>query len=336
MQHQMNLGHERDRARRIIDAAHALEPTIAGHREPAPEHLAQVMDRAFSSTSTGRGWSDREGHEAIETAVVIHLVEHGRAIWRKARDEWDMVLRLDELDQAQVQAGGSSAEQRRHQHFSTPLGLAMVLVEAADLKSGDAVLEPSAGLGAMVALANARTPGLRWHLNEIEPVRHEILRELFPDAEHTCHDASEPVFGREAFEAVVMNPPFSRSAQANRRRRAEDTRHVAAAGQALRGTGRIACLTSRSAAPGQPEWDHLVGHDSRLTTIWSRTISDRAFRTRGIKVATRLSVVERESAYANRPWTTRDDETLDPEDAMGAVLTTLAHRYEPVPASSFT
>lgn len=70
-----------------------------------------------------------------------------------------------------------SEEQVEHQQFSTPLGLAWLAAHFADIQPDDVVLEPSAGTG-MLGVCARHAGSL--HLNEIDPVRQEILRHLFP------------------------------------------------------------------------------------------------------------------------------------------------------------
>ncbi|MFX7768537.1 hypothetical protein ABTK15_21250, partial [Acinetobacter baumannii] len=65
-----------------------------------------------------------------------------------------------------------SEEQIAHQHFSTPLSLAWLAARMAMIGPDDSVLEPSAGTG---MLAHWAGEGRALHLNELDPVRAEIL-----------------------------------------------------------------------------------------------------------------------------------------------------------------
>ena len=205
------------------------------------------------------------------------------------------------------------------------------MAEAAELRPQDRALEPSAGLGVLVALANARCPGMRWHINEIEPVRHEILKTVFPQATHTSVDAAnlkEELDEGAQFDIVVMNPPFS--ARANGKRKGgEDIRHLASGLSVTRQRGRVVALTGQQAHPGHSAWDSEVTQRHNATLVWSKKLNKKLWKKRKVTVETRVSVVERESAHENCGWTEERDETAnEASELVGFALTDLASRSD--------
>ena len=76
-----------------------------------------------------------------------------------------------------------SEEQVRLQQFSTPLPLAYAALQAAAIRPGDVVLEPSAGTGMLAVMAECalgKGAAGNLHLNEIAQTRARLLTRLFP------------------------------------------------------------------------------------------------------------------------------------------------------------
>lgn len=105
-----------------------------------------------------------------------------------------------------------SQEQIELQQFSTPARIAYLAALAGTIASTDLVLEPSAGTGLLAAFAH-RTSA-RLVLNEIDPVRAEMLAAAFPGVAVTRHDGElihDLLAPNIRPTAVLINPPFSRS-----------------------------------------------------------------------------------------------------------------------------
>ena len=119
--------------------------------------------------------------------------------------------------------------------FFTPPALAAEIVQMADIKRGMRVLEPSAGEGAILREA-MRVGGICWAV-EIDPAHCKKLTELLHPS-GVCKPSdflSCPVPGRgfEAFDRVVMNPPFAMQA---------DIKHVTHAFDFLKSGGRLVAI----------------------------------------------------------------------------------------------
>jgi len=103
-----------------------------------------------------------------------------------------------------------SREQNIWQQFSTPPAIAYLLAYLLNLKSGDQILEPSAGTGSLAVWASGL--GLQAHTNEIDPRRRQLLEILrfqptSPNAEF-INDFLPDYFSANV---LMMNPPFSSS-----------------------------------------------------------------------------------------------------------------------------
>ncbi|MEL6487504.1 MAG: hypothetical protein AAFQ13_10230, partial [Pseudomonadota bacterium] len=123
----------------------------------------------------------------------------------------DDIARISKLAEALPTQTVRSEDQIRWQQFSTPADLAALMVQVAQPRAEDVVLEPSAGHGMLVAML---PPVAALHLNEIDPKRRDKLIALFPEAALTDHDGPMltsllPPTLRPSL--ILMNPPFARS-----------------------------------------------------------------------------------------------------------------------------
>ena len=103
-----------------------------------------------------------------------------------------MLRMLETLAALEPSQTRRSEHQLKYQQFSTPLPLAYAALQAAMIRPGDVVLEPSAGTGmlavmAQCALGEDSTAAL--HLNEIAAVRAGLLAGLFPGSTVHRHNA---------------------------------------------------------------------------------------------------------------------------------------------------
>lgn len=119
--------------------------------------------------------------------------------------------------------------------FDTPDHLAELLAADADIMPGHFVLEPSAGLGRLVAAAAAR--GGRVKAFELDPKRFATLvkRDMI-EGEPTDFLTVNPD-NEIKYDRVLMNPPFARQV---------DIDHVLHAAKFVRSGGRLVSVMSSS------------------------------------------------------------------------------------------
>jgi hypothetical protein len=161
----------------LAEAARSLMPHIAGGQKLTRMVLNAAMETATGSTSASGVWSQRDSFQMLEMVVIQSLREQS-----VPSTVVQALSFLNDLEARLPTQTVRSEEQIEHQHFSTPLGLAWLAAHLADIQPDDRVLEPSAGTG-MLAIWARHAATL--HLNEIDPVRQEILRHLFPTAQVT-------------------------------------------------------------------------------------------------------------------------------------------------------
>ena len=117
------------------------------------------------------------------------------------------------------------------QLFPTPPEIARQVVELADLRPGQNVLEPSAGTGRLLDAIAKAGGGVNVYAVEINAALAEALRGRVTD--YRCADFLSLNGELGAFDRIVMNPPFVNGA---------DIRHIEHARAKLKPGGRLVAI----------------------------------------------------------------------------------------------
>ena len=287
----------------LLAAARTLLPVLEAGRPLDASALRHAMTGAFDASDAEGAWIWKDAYEAAEATLVLFLQRYGRAMRREAGaapgGSAAMLGMLETLAALEPSQTRRSEEQLQYQQFSTPLPLAYAALQAAAIRPGDVVLEPSAGTGmlavmAQCALGNGAAGAL--HLNELAATRAGLLAGLFPDCGVTRHNA-ETIRDRlpELRPTVVlMNPPFSASPGVDRIRHDADLRHIRSAFSMLPPGGRLVAISSAHCAPGDAAWvDAFASLDPPAHVAFTAPIHGRAYARRGTTFDTRLTVIDR-------------------------------------------
>ena len=168
------------------------------------QHVNKILE------ALGGKWNRGQGCHVFETKDVESLVE-------------DVLI-----------TGYVVNTKKSFDFFETPAKVAQQVISAAWIKAGQAVLEPSAGKGALAKLARLTAPSATFALVEIQPDNCAILKaDGFKDVIQA--DFMDLDFGVTQFDRVIMNPPFSRK---------QDIRHVTKAYSLLKKGGRLVAIMS--------------------------------------------------------------------------------------------
>ena len=325
----------------LLTAARSLLPVLEAGRELDARTLREAMTAAFGASDADGAWLWKDSYETAEAALVLFLQRYGRAMRREAGagpgGPAAMLRMLETLAALEPSQTRRSEEQLRYQQFSTPLPLAYAALQAAMIRPGDVVLEPSAGTGmlavmAQLALGNAAAGALQ--LNEIAATRAGLLAGLFPGSTVTRHNA-ESIRDRlpELRPTVVlMNPPFSASPGVERIRHHVDLHHIRSAFSMLPPGGRLVAISSAHCVPGDAAWeDAFASLDPPAHAVFTTPIDGRAYARRGTTFDTRLTVLDRGGekparVYAGHP-------VRDASHLLDVVTSTVPARrpIEPVP-----
>lgn len=134
----------------------------------------------------------------------------------------------------QIANGENRNLKKEFQFFATPDNLANRLVELADIKDGQMILEPSAGQGAIIrAIQGKLSPYTNIYAFEAMPLNQNFLKKI----------ASCELLGSDFllecetyFDRIVANPPFSKN---------QDIDHVMHMYKHLKEGGRLVSIMSR-------------------------------------------------------------------------------------------
>lgn len=162
---------------------------------------------------------------------------------------------------------------KQFQYFPTPKELACKMVEMADIKPGDVLLEPSAGQGAIVDEFPKRNP---YVLIELNPSNHKVLLNKGYSAALCDFLTHVPP---EKYDKIIMNPPFTKQ---------QDVDHILHAFEILSPSGTLVSVVSES--PFFRENKKSVAFREFLEQNAAEVIinNDNAFKESGTMVKTRI------------------------------------------------
>ena len=247
--------------------------------------LFSAMTDLYGSGSAEGNWTQRDAYDLLEAALTRYLA-------RSYRDpQLDDIEQITRITAALPTHTVRSEEQIRFQQFSTPAELAALVVNLAQPRASDIVLEPSAGHGSLVSML---PPVASLHLNELDSKRRNKLQKLFPDAEITGVDGAMLTSAIDHSlrpTLILMNPPFSRS-QGRGADHFAAIRHLRSALAKLAPGGRLVAI--------MPDW---FTTSAKLAKIYEETFANCAVRTscrleqcyqkQGTSVAVRLYVADK-------------------------------------------
>jgi predicted RNA methylase len=269
-----------DRAANLLSAARALAPHLFRGRALERRVVSAVLTTAFGATDAEGAWDWRDAYDAIEAAMVLQVRRLAPQLSRLEDAPADIVAALADLSALGLTHTRRSEQQLALDQFSTPAPLASLVVLAAQVRPGDRVLEPSAGVGMIAAVAEACGGALV--LNELSDRRAGLLDGLFAAASRTRLDGAHladllPDAGQ--FHAVVMNPPFAALGS-----------HLLAALQCLADGGRL-CAIVPAAALADRGLLAMLCRQGRV--VGALALPNGAFAKHGTSVNTGLLVVDR-------------------------------------------
>jgi len=282
MAHQSpKLGREISSQARLREALSEIAKMIED-RPLTSSSLARIMREIFGGSDAGGAWSWRMAYDMMQVAAVMEIIR---------TDGADASASARHLASRLLTETRRSEEQVRLQQFSTPLPYAALCTQAAAIRAGDTVFEPSAGTGALAGFASRSGAGLM--LNEIDPFRRALLEAVFGreatgfDAEHIDDLLTAP----DLPGVIVMNPPFASSVDRSRDRHIA-AKHLIGAAKRLAAGGRLVAIMPTGFSP-----ERDAAHWARACAIakprLAVTIPGHIYRKLGTTVETQLMVFDK-------------------------------------------
>lgn len=297
-----------------INLGMPTRPVAATQIEGRIYRTGQASDAIFRYMTTGTSWEAStfasKIAERAATAENLALGEEARGLKQsfidayneaepmqasredgKGGKERDQALsqNITPFDKAKTfywaqQKNTKRRDQREGQdYFATPEPVGLKMVEWANIKPGDKVLEPSAGHGAIARFFPAQSD-----VTMVEPSYDLSQRAALANGTaRIINGRFEDLSRANKFDAIVMNPPFGTGGKTA-------YEHLAKAAKHLRQGGRLVALVPRGGI-SERRFDQFFGGDeakgldlvARIKMPWV------TFERAGTKVATEVLVFER-------------------------------------------
>ena len=214
---------------------------------------------------------DGKGGKALDRSKAQQLTE-----WDKAKAYYYGTKKQG--------SGRSSAGREGTDYFATPEPVGLKMVEMANIRPGEDVLEPSGGHGAIA----------RWFPDDtknkaIEPSADLASKLSLRFSGDVMTGMFEDHHIVNKYDAIVMNPPYGHGGKT-----AAD--HVGKAGAHLRDGGRIVALIPTGPAADK-QFDKLLSSDAMkdIYTVADIKMPSVTFERAGTKVSTRILVLEKQT-----------------------------------------
>ncbi len=308
------------RSKAVLRAAELLLPGLARGERIDARCLRRAMQTAFGGSDADGSWDWKTAYEACEIAAVLFLTKYGPAMIKASSGMptamLPMVAKVAALLPSHTRR---SLESQSFQQFSTPLPLALAAVAAAQVTAADRVLEPSAGTGSLAVFAELAGGSLL--LNELAASRAALLDLVFTGLTVTRFDAAQIDDHLDVAivpSVVLMNPPFSATANVDRPLADTTLRHVSSALARLGEGGRLVAITAASFAPDNPTWtDAFVHLQEHGRLVFSAAIDGAVYARQGTTTATRMLVIDKQRATDPRVFPQSAGMAPDVETLLG-------------------
>ncbi|RJE87179.1 strawberry notch-like NTP hydrolase domain-containing protein [Paracoccus onubensis] len=289
------LDHDAETAACVFAAAGLLLPHLERGQRVDAATLRGAMEAAFGASDATGAWTWKVAYDACEAATVLFLRKYGKALFRKAGSPAAILPHLGKIAGLMPTHTRRSEEAQTFQQFSTPIPLGFAAMTAAAITPADRVLEPSAGTGLLVILAEIAGGSLL--LNELAETRAGLLSSLFPALSVTRLDAAQIDDHLDPGlvpTVVLMNPPFSVVANVEGRMADAAFRLVASALARLAPGGRLVAITGASFAPDNPAWTaSWTRLQERGRVSFSAAVDGSVYAKHGTTIDTRLTVIDK-------------------------------------------
>ena len=127
----------------LIAVGHQIARLLAEETQVNAAVISQLMSREMGGTDANGRWQWKDAYEAVEIGLVLHLRKHGKQIL--SCDRHQALQWLSELQAKLPTHTRRSEDSYLYQQFSTPLAMGYAVSRAAQLRSGDTVLELTGG-----------------------------------------------------------------------------------------------------------------------------------------------------------------------------------------------
>lgn len=210
----------------------------------------KICEAHFGGTRAAGTFDARDAFDALELGVNLYLLDQGKAFVE--RNPQQVLTELRDLIRRLPTQADRTEEQQLFQQFSTVPTESYAAFAATGLKTGDILLEPSAGTAGLALWA--KMAGIETHVNEISERRAGILKIIGFNSIHrqdaqflndTLDQSVKP-------SVILMNPPFSSTGGRTRNRTKYGAEHITDALLRLKDGGRLVAIVGEGMAFDKP------------------------------------------------------------------------------------
>ncbi|OFY43972.1 MAG: hypothetical protein A2X18_07535 [Bacteroidetes bacterium GWF2_40_14] len=181
----------------------------------------------------------------------------------------------------QIANGENRNIKKEYQFFATPSDIADWLVELAQIKSDDIILEPSAGQGAIIEAILRTNPQASVFAIELMDTNSIIL-----NRKGFNHEKGDflAIPNQPVYDKIIANPPFSKN---------QDIDHIRRMYDLLKFGGRIVSVASKhwQFASGKKETEFRYWLSNMGATV--HEISEGSFKDSGTMVASCIIIIDK-------------------------------------------
>ena len=231
-----------DKSKGTKTIAKFVKARLESGKKISAAELVKVANVAFGGTMADNAYSIKDAYDAMELGV-------NQYIFSMKDVSADKMLELLELLPTQTKR---TEEMVKFQQFSTPPSIAYLANYTANVNSNDIMLEPSAGIGGIAVFA--KKDGAKVYVNELDNRRLDVLKNMpFDGFFNEDGEQIDNILGGEIEPTViVMNPPFSSSAERNMHKTKIGAKHIEQALKILAPNGRLVAIVGNGMADGSP------------------------------------------------------------------------------------
>ena len=211
------------------------------------KELFSEAERAYGGTLADGVFTSKDAYDAMELGVNRYLLAQNDLTLEKVQKILDLLPTQTNRTDSQVAL----------QQFSTPPTLAYLANYAANVRPGETMLEPSAGIGGIALFA--KHDGAKVYVNEYDKRRLGVLKNMpFDGFFNEDAEQLDNILGDKVNPSViVMNPPFSSSEKRGMKGTDIGAKHISEALKVLDDGGRLVAIVGQGmndSAPAFRSW----------------------------------------------------------------------------------
>lgn len=302
--------------------------------------LFAKANEAYGGTQGDGTYTPKDAYDALELGMNRYILSQPR-FGSSSADHYPVsearanILELHRVAQLLATQTKRTQEQDEFQQFSTVPALAYAANWVANIKAGETMLEPSAGIGGLAVFATH--DGANVVANELSDRRAALLREALPDARVFTENAEHinDVLPDDVKPSViVMNPPFSSTAGRvpGQRDTKNGAMHIEQALARLADGGRLVAIVGNGMDASKPAFSAWwAGIKTKYNVLANLNLNGSEYSKYGTSFDNNLLVIDKTGPTTKDVVTGRVEKYSD----LPALLSEIREaRHEPLAGNS--